>query len=77
MHLFEREIMSGVNDITGDSLISKVNNDKYRNNYDNIFKKNCIKEFPCALKGDTINTCKCSKEKEDNEHKREDNCSRH
>lgn len=47
-----------VNDITGDKLISKAANEKYRSNYDAIFKK-CKKQFPCELKGDTINECKC------------------
>jgi len=28
------------NDITGDALRSKPNSDKYRDNYDRIFKKN-------------------------------------
>lgn len=31
--------MATKNDITGDSLISKTNNESYRNNYDLIFGK--------------------------------------
>lgn len=31
--------MSGVNDITGDKLISKISTETYRNNYDTIFKR--------------------------------------
>lgn len=32
--------MSSKNDITGDKLISKVSTQKYRDNYDKIFRKN-------------------------------------
>ena len=31
--------MAAKNEITGDSLVSKKNNDNYRNNYDAIFGK--------------------------------------
>lgn len=31
--------MATKNDVTGDSLISKASNQKYRDNYDAIFKK--------------------------------------
>ena len=31
--------MTSHNDITGDALVSKRNNDNYRNNYDRIFGK--------------------------------------
>lgn len=31
--------MAGHNEITGDALVSKKNNDNYRNNYDAIFGK--------------------------------------
>lgn len=51
--------MSNTNDVTGDKLISKVSNEKYRNNYDSIFKK-CKKQFPCELKNDTVTACKCT-----------------
>lgn len=29
--------MSSVNDVTGDRLVTKVNSDKYRDNWDRIF----------------------------------------
>ena len=31
--------MAGINDVTGDSLISKNNSDKYREGWDRIFGK--------------------------------------
>ena len=31
--------MATKNDITGDSIISKTNTDKYRDNFDAVFKK--------------------------------------
>lgn len=31
--------MATKNDITGDNIISKKNNDKFRDGYDNVFKK--------------------------------------
>ena len=37
--------MASHNEITGDSLVSKLNNDNYRDNYDRIFgKKNVQKQ---------------------------------
>lgn len=36
--------MATTNDITGDALISKVNSDAYRNNYDLIFSKKKTEE---------------------------------
>lgn len=56
--------MSTKNDITGDSLISKVNTETYRDNYDKIFNKKpriVIEDKPEVL----------------TEVKDENNCSRH
>jgi|GEM_PF-5352202 len=51
--------MTSTNDITGDRIISKTNSDKYRNNYDKIFRKKKEldieenkKEKECSLKKD-------------------------
>lgn len=56
-----------INDVTGDRLVSKASTEKYRNNFDAIFKK-CKKEFPCELKGDTVANCKCTNEKAKDEN---------
>lgn len=34
----------GINDVTGDKLISKVNSKEFDENYEKIFGKKCIKE---------------------------------
>ena len=31
--------MAAINDVTGDSLVSKSNTEKFRSNYDKIFSK--------------------------------------
>lgn len=38
--------MASTNDITGDSLTSKVPTEEYRNNFDNIFRKEKEKPIP-------------------------------
>lgn len=55
------------NDITGDKLISKVNNDDYRNNWDRIFNHEC--EHDWCSDGDpglgevmTLSCSRCGKE---------------
>jgi lysophospholipase L1-like esterase len=38
--------MASTNDITGDSLTSKVPTEEYRNNFDTIFRKDKKKDIP-------------------------------
>lgn len=48
--------MVAKNDITGDSIQSKLNNEKYSDNYDSIFKK----EFKIITNGYGESRQKCS-----------------
>jgi len=38
--------MASTNDITGDSLTSKVSTEEYRNNFDTIFRKDKKEDIP-------------------------------
>ena len=49
--------MSTKNDITGDSLISKVSNDKYRDGFAAIFNKHECERCGKTLFEDSIHTC--------------------
>lgn len=61
--------MVSKNEITGDSLQTKVSSESYRNNYDAIFRKKVIPEG----KSDEKITIVSSVESEPNEHT--NNCS--
>ena len=61
--------MVSKNDITGDSLQTKVSSEIYRNNYDAIFRKKVIPEG----KQDEKTTIVSSVESESSEHT--DNCA--
>jgi hypothetical protein len=49
--------MATKNDITGDSLISKVSNDKYRDGFAAIFNKHKCERCSKTLFEDSIHTC--------------------
>lgn len=50
--------MTTTNDITGDSLVSKAGNDKFRANYDNIFGKKEVKGCPFYSGDECHKACK-------------------
>lgn len=56
--------MTTKNDITGDKLISKVSNDKYRDGYAAIFNKDKCERCGKTLFEDSIHTCTPKENKE-------------
>ena len=52
--------MTAINDITGDSIRTKSANTAYRNNYDNIWKKNTMTPTVQENK-DEIGKCGCGR----------------
>jgi hypothetical protein len=49
--------MTAKNDITGDSIVSKTNSDKYRIGYEVIFNKDKCERCGKTLFEDSIYTC--------------------
>ena len=49
--------MTAKNDVTGDSIVSKVNTDKYRENFAAIFNKDKCERCGKTLFEDHIHTC--------------------
>lgn len=49
--------MAAKNDVTGDSLISKVSNDKYRDGFAAIFNRNKCERCGKTLFEDALHTC--------------------
>lgn len=43
--------MTSKNDVTGDSIQTKIPSDSYRNNYDAIFRKKNKEDLPVAWTG--------------------------
>ena len=49
--------MTAKNDITGDSIVSKISNDKYRTTYEVIFNKDKCERCGKTLFEDSTHTC--------------------